>query len=432
MSVALTDTRLTTRCSRNNARTVDVFFDDQLVTRAQGTGGRAFSDDNVVVPGDATPGQHRFELSCNDVGPWIASTSFDVTTAPNHPMGWITSLPRPGNLQNSPLTWVASLGIAVLLLAMILIYLVGFPSKWFNSTYAANEERIRAAARRRFPRVLALSDAHASAARGLRAITVPVVFLLFVALSALIHSTLDPKFGLNASSLWLWLGWCCGVTVVVFGFHLPAMVLGVRTQRTFRFRMLMGSLLVGALFVLVSRWLKLEPGYCYGLIAVFVFRPVLPERESGRVAAISAVFILLLSLVAWIVWVPLQRAASHPHPSPGLLVVEAAMGVVFILGIESVSFGMLPLPFLPGRDVVRWSRPVWAGVFGLGMTAFAWTLLQPGSGYAHEVRHLALIPVAVTCAGFVLLTVALMAYFHYRPPRPAPAGDSPAPLGLAD
>ncbi|HEY1651571.1 MAG TPA: hypothetical protein VGG09_06780 [Acidimicrobiales bacterium] len=75
-------------------------------------------------------------------------------------------------------------------------------------------------------------------------------------------------------------------------------------------------------------------------------------------------------------------------------------------------------------------RPVLARDVG-----FVWIMLQPGSGYAEKVRHLDLVPVAVTCAAFAGLTLAPMAYFHFRRPRlptATTADDSSASFDLAD
>jgi hypothetical protein len=151
---------------------------------------------------------------------------------------------------------------------------------------------------------------------------------------------------------------------------------------------------------------------------------------SGRIAAISSLFVLAVSLTAWVVNIPVNHAASHPHPSPGILVLQAGLSVVFILGIESVSFGMLPLPFLPGRDVAAWNRWAWLGVFLLGLVAFVWTLLQPGSGTAANVQHLDLVPVLVTCAAFAVLSLAFMAYFRFRKSKTAGVKEEDAPVGL--
>jgi YVTN family beta-propeller protein len=411
--------------------TVYVFFDNQLVGEAQVVG-HVVSDSDIVIPGDASAGAHHFALSCadTDAGAMLASTSFTVVDTANHPTGWITSLPHPGKMHNDSSTWAKATVISIGLLVLILIYLLGFPAEWFNDTYDANEERMLDAARRRFPRLMArLAAIRAAVATDRRPARGALLFAGFVTLAALIQSALDPHFGLSTSSLWLFLGWCAGITIVTLGFQLPSLLFGVRTRHRVTLRVLAGSILVAALCVFVSRLLALEPGYCYGLIAVFALRPVVPEKVAGRLAAVSALFVLLLSLAAWAAWVPIQRAASHPHPSPALLVLEAGLGVVFILGIESVSFGMLPLPFLPGRDVAAWNRWAWSGIFILGLTAFVWTLLQPGSGFASEVHHVDLIPVIAACAGFAAVTLAFMAYFKLRKAQ-SPSTEEDSPVGL--
>ena len=434
MAVSLTDRHLVDTCKPSH--TVYVFFDNQLVTETQ-LNGHVFTDDTIVIPGSANPGEHHFELSCTDVDPWLATTYFHVENAVNHPMEWVLAVPHAGNITGGVSTWAKATAVSLGLLLLLLVYLLGFPAEWFNDTYDANEERILAAVRRHFPKLFeerTQEQKTQKARRRRRRLTVPLLFIAFVALAALIQCFLEPKFGLNNSSLWMFLGWCAGVAVVTLGFQLPAIVLGVRTERRshrVRFRVLVGSIFVGIACVIVSRALALQPGYCYGLIAVFAFRPVLPEKISGRIAAISSIFVLLLSMAAWAVKIPVDHLASHPHPTPGILIFQAGLSVVFMLGIESVSFGMLPLPFLPGRDVAAWNRWAWAGVFTLGLVAFVWTLLQPGNGTAANVQHLDLVPVFVTCGAFAVLSLAFMGYFRYRKPKLAStANEGDAPVGL--
>jgi hypothetical protein len=428
MAVALTDRRVTTtRCEAGSDPTIYVFFDDQLVAQAR-THGSVFSDTGIIVPGDAASGEHRFALSCTEARPWLVSAPFTVDDSANHPMGWITSLPRPGNLHNSPATWGEAALISGGLMALLLLVL-GFPAEWFNDTYDANKERVMAAAHRRFPKLL--RPRNASPKPWARFLLAPLLFLVFVGIAALFQGFLDPKFGWDPSSFWLFLGWCAGVAIVTLGFQAPAVLLGVRIQRRVRFQVLAGSIVVAAVCVVVSRALVLEPGYCYGLIAVFAFRPLLPEESGGRLAAVSALVVLALSVASYAAFVEVSHVASRPHPSPALLVVQAALGVVFALGIQSVSFGMLPLPFLPGRDVVKWNPWAWAGVFGLGTIAFVWILLQPGSGISTQIHHVDLIPVVVTCVVFAVVALAFMAYFKVRKPRlAAEAEEDAAPVGL--
>jgi hypothetical protein len=400
--------------------TVYVFFDTQLVGEGPEQG-RTFTASGVNVPGDARPGWHHFELNCTDVDPWLQTARFQVLSAANHPMGWVTSLPRKGHTTINRRTLVQSGALAVGLLTLIIIFLMGFPQELFNNTYESNKERLVAAARRRLPGYF--EEREASRPWWRRAAEAAGLFVAFVAVAGFINALLDPTFGWNPSSAWFLLGWCGGIVVITLGFQLPAVVLGVRTRRRVGLHILVGSVLIALVCVGVSRWLHLEPGYCYGLLAVFAFRPAIDERMTGRLAAFSALSVLLLALVAWVLWLPVQQAAAHPHPSPALLVIETLLGVVFLAGIQSVAFGMLPLPFLPGREVVAWNRWAWFGIFGLAMFVFSWVLLQPGSGFADEVHHIDVLPVLITCGAFALLTFGFMAYLRLRRPPAADADD---------
>ena len=50
-------------------------------------------------------------------------------------------------------------------------------------------------------------------------------------------------------------------------------------------RVLIGSVVIAAVCVFVTRLLKLEPPYLYGLIAVYVFETELVGRVAGRLTA---------------------------------------------------------------------------------------------------------------------------------------------------
>lgn len=403
---------------------VYVFFDHQLVAQSPEKG-TAFADNDVVVPGDAQSGWHHFELNCTNVDPFISSARFEVLVSTDHVMGWVTTVPRVGNMETTAKTWIYSGGIALGLLALILIYLLGFPQEWFNHTYDENKERMVGAARRRWPHAFAERKSTGPVWR--RTVVTTLLFVAFVAVGGFISSWIDPHFGWSRSSLWFFLGWCAAIAVVTLGFQLPAAVLGVQTRRTVAIRILLGSIVVAAVCVAVSRLLRLEPGYCYGLLAVFAFRPALEERQRGPLAAMSMLSVLFISLVAFAVWLPLQQTVSHQHhPSPAVIVIETMCSAVFIAGIESVSFGMVPLPFLPGREVARWNKIIWLGIFSVGTFFLAWMLLQPGAGYTRDVHHVDVLPVAAASAAFALVTVAFMAYHWLGRRREGPDGREPA------
>ena len=255
-----------------------------------------------------------------------------------------------------------------------------------------------ASARRRFPK---LFGAHPAASNSwLRLLRAPTIFAVFLAIAALFQGFLDPSFGWNTSSLWLFLGWAAGVAVVTLGFQLPAVILGVRTQHRVRFE---GSRAR-------SSW---RASACSSRVRSVSSRdtatassrsspsgPCSPKSRAGP-------WLRCRRSSCW-------RSASRPSPSssrsatrrrtriprPPCWCSKRRSGWCSPSASRACRSGCCPCRSYPGRDVANWNRWAWAGVFGLGTIAFVWLLLQPGSGLTSEIHHVDLIPVVVTCAVF--------------------------------
>jgi PKD repeat protein len=393
---------------------VNVFFDDQLIDNV--TSARSgFLVRHLVIPGDAALGAHRLELSCKTTRPWLLSTPFVVTVTKNHLSEFSVAMPNPKQLGNHI---VASGGISIGFLLVSRLIAAGFPSEWLDSTYAENRERIQARARRRFPKLFIDREKEKSARRRMTIGT--LLFLGFILFAGLINSFLDKGFGFNRTTLWLYLGECIGVAIVTLTSQLPILFGGLREHRKIHMHVLVGGMIIAIICVSASRAIGLAPGYCYGLIAVFVLRPHTDEKDWGRLHAIASVCVLVVSTIAFFLTVPVFHAATQSSPSPFWLILDPALNVTFLGGFASLAFGMLPLPFLPGRHVRHWNMVAWLIITTVGLIGFVAVLLTPGSGSPSELHHVALVPLFVAFAVFAAGSLAFMAYFHLRPAPPEP------------
>jgi DNA-binding beta-propeller fold protein YncE len=416
IAIALRDSTFKPSC-----KTVNVFFDDQLidsVTRPP-TG---FSVSHLVIPGDAVLGTHRLELSCSTKRPFLQSAPFDVVLTKNHLSAFSTSMPSPTELGRHI---AASGGLSLAFLLVSRLIAAGFPSEWLDSTYAENRDRIQARARRRFPKLFIDREKEKSLRR--RVVIGTLLFFGFIGFAGLINSFLDKGFGLNRTTLWLYLGECIGVGIVTLTSQLPILFGGLKERRKIHMHVLVGGMIIAIICVSTSRLVGLSPGYCYGLIAVFVLRPHTDEKDWGRLHAIASVCVLVVSTAAFLLTVPVYHAATAANPSPIWLILDPALNVAFLGGFASLAFGMLPLPFLPGRHVRQWNRIAWLIITGIGLIGFVAVLLTPGSGSPSELHHVALVPVFVAFGSFAVVSLAFMGYFHLRPAPPIP----PAPTAGA-
>ena len=178
--------------------------------------------------------------------------------------------------------------------------------------------------------------------------------------------------------------------------------------------------------VLISRLTDFQPGYLYGLMVGYAFTRTLSERDEGVEAAVGSLSSLGLALLAFL-GLGLVRGPFGGETPIWLLPLEVGLATVVIGGIEDVVFGLMPLRYLPGQSVMRWSRLAWAILFGIAAFAFLHVLVNPSSGYLADTTIQPLVKVVALGVGFGLVSVLFWAYFRYRrtpptePSAPAPA-----------
>ncbi len=313
------------------------------------------------------------------------------------------SLASPAALVGAPLSALVNA-----LITVGLILLITFPSQLFNRTYEENHQRIRGWWERRLGWTTRLR-------RRSRGLTVSMrgalSFVIVVLAGGVLAAMLDPGFGINVRSLALFVG---AVLALVAGVAVSALASGAYRRARhhvghWRLRALPSALLVAVVCVLISRITDFQPGYLYGLIGGVVFTGHLNSREEGHEVAIASLGTLIVSIVAWLVWVPVSSAASADPASFGLALFENFLAALFLSGMVGLVIGLVPLRFLPGERVVRWHRGVWAALFGIACLAVVEVMIRPQTSAA--ARHTE--PFWTTVALFVAFGAASVLFWAY-------------------
>lgn len=404
IAVHLRDDSLSATCSN-----LFVYFDNRLIDQVPSQG-RSLDIPSLVVPGDASLGGHELSIRCSTTGAALTTASFQVVATLNHLAEFSVAMPSARELSHH---LAGATGISLLLLLVSRLISAGFPSQWLDATYEANRHRWLSRWRTRLPWLFVDHSRERSTAR--RAVGGAARFVLFAVFAGFINSVLDPSFGWNRTTLWLFLGQCLGIGTLLLSAQLPALIGGLRQHRTVHLQVLLGGLVIAILCVGASRALGLSPGYCYGLIVTFVVAPKVSMREWGKLQGYASITVIVLALAAFALRGPVFRAAAAAHPSPWLLVLTPALDILFVGGFTSVAFGMFPLPFLPGRHMAQWSRPAWIAISFVALVGFVAVLLSRGSGSPSELAHVALVPLIAAFSFFGLASLALMLYFHRHP-----------------
>ncbi|HEV3235013.1 MAG TPA: FGLLP motif-containing membrane protein [Candidatus Dormibacteraeota bacterium] len=305
-------------------------------------------------------------------------------------------------------TSAATIGIN-LILAVVAIVLIAFPSELFNSTLEENYAEVRGW-------FGPLGRATSRAADQFHRVPSWLGAIPFILVMAGLYGLLDPGFGLSRASLALFAGLVVGVLIITVVFDLPGIIqVRLAHGHSATVKTLPWTLAVAALCVLVSRLANFQPGYIYGLVAGLAVQGEITRRQQGRSLAVAAAGMFAISLVAWFAWLPIRSMATQPGASFWVLALDATLAVTFVCGLETMLFGLLPMRFLDGHKIYAWSRGVWMVLFGLGVFGVIQVLLTPKSGYVGRSIKGNEVVVIALLVGFAVASVAFWAYFRFRP-----------------
>jgi hypothetical protein len=378
------------------------FFDGSRIGMAHPDRAGQVQMTGLEIPGDAGIGRHRVETSCRASGtPVQVVSSFEVTAAALHRSVVMTSLPKPSEIDLSPKSTAASVAGAI-----ALILLVSFPGGLLDTTLDEHYLEIRS--------MLGFAPRPRAAPRQPPAMLRVLGFVGFLAAGAVAGALLDPRFGLNRSTMALAVGLCLSLAVIFLGFELPDVA--YRRRRFGEWGSIVlrpGALVLTAVLVGTSRLLNLQPGYLFGLIGGLAFSSELRGKVEGRLAVLTSLFILLIALSMWFVWVPVSHAAARPGAGFWVVAAEAALGGTFMAGLSSLVVGLIPLRELDGSKLKSWSTAGWVAVYLLGVYAYVQLILRPAAASGPD-PHGQMWKALVAAGVFAALSITFWAYFRFR------------------
>jgi Protein of unknown function (DUF642) len=307
------------------------------------------------------------------------------------PSSIATTIPTPREAL-LPLKSLAVNGGIAAAVAMLLT----FPSQLFNQTLQQNYGDIALWWKRRLPPLRlrrrrlpsdGTSNEALASARRTSFLEKPWVFGTVFVLGALANALNDGHFGFTLSSL---VTFCAVILSLSIGVSVPLVIGTIYHTRRHgsaprKLIALPMGLAIAAVLVLFSRLINFEPGYLYGLVCGVVFTRELPSIEKGHLAALGVLTTLVLSVLAWTLWVPINAAAAHPNPFVGVVLADDLLGALFVSGLVGSFFGMIPIKGLPGWTIKEWSVWAWVLGFAISVLGLFQILLRPGiAGHGHR------------------------------------------------
>jgi hypothetical protein len=270
-------------------------------------------------------------------------------------------LSRPDEIRSDLPSIVESLGWTVLLL-----FIVGFPAELFNKTLEENRHRLPTWFRRDLP-----PDTPA----------LPWWHLVgFALLSAVMLSLVEEGAGFNAETAVLVVAMLVAVVVTFASYAGPAELFARDPEHSpASLRTLWLGFIVAAVCVAVSRIRELQPGYAYGLLAFFAVDALAAERRArrqGPAVLFGAVILLMVGVISWLLWSFVDPAAAQPGAGLPVLVLDSVLAATFVLALQGVVFGLVPIEYMDGRKLRRWNGPAWLITWSLATFLFVHVLFK--------------------------------------------------------
>jgi hypothetical protein len=177
-------------------------------------------------------------------------------------------------------------------------------------------------------------------------------------------------------------------------------------------------ILLAAFLVVMARLAHFIPGVILGTVAEYEPAKKLSTRTAGIRVATTYGVLILLGLVAWFAWIPVEHSASHEGASSLTLILDSALAITFVSALESVAFGLLPMTFLDGNDLFRWSKAIWAAMWGAAVLWFSVVILHPAlSTYGHEINSGRAVWLALLFSTLMVIAVSTWGFFRVRDAR---------------
>ncbi|MEM7337279.1 MAG: FGLLP motif-containing membrane protein [Actinomycetota bacterium] len=200
------------------------------------------------------------------------------------------------------------------------------------------------------------------------------------------------------------------------------------------FRLIPWTIIPAVILVVASRSFGWMPPYLYGLVAGFIAsdalageRAEIDARRSASAVVAGGLALLGLAAVAVIGFSFLPADGSGSIDA----VVRTVAETIYLTALLGVLFGLMPLSFMDGHRIWRWSRLAWIGLYGVTVAVFVYTVVLQhrvltDNAVARAEPSGARLEAALLFVVFAIGSFGFWAYFRWWPQTPRRAAASGA------
>lgn len=304
-------------------------------------------------------------------------------------------------------------------IAILFLLLVGFPAELLESTIRSNYGRAfgwTARLRRRAGRMLAPVARVLAHPWWGTAITVGA--------AAFILGFADPDFGFTEASVRLFLAMVLAVAAINISLSLVVMRVAKRAfDVSAMLKPMPAALAIVALSVIASRAMGISPGFLFGVVLGVAYARELRLRDDARLGVLGVGLTIAAGLLAWLGY-GIASATMSGQGFANNLVIEV-LAAITLEALGTLIVALLPIEFLDGRTIFRWSKVAWAGLYGLTALVFLFVVVPLSDNWG--TMSAPLFGWGTLFVVFAVVAVATWALFRRRRPVSSSSPAAAAP-----
>ncbi len=132
------------------------------------------------------------------------------------------------------------------------------------------------------------------------------------------------------------------------------------------------ALAIVGISVLVSRLAGISPGFLFGVVLGVVYARELKLRDEARLGVLGVGLTIAAGLLAW-----LGYGMASTASGPGFLnnLTIEALAAITLEALGTLVIALLPIEFLDGRTIFRWSKLAWIGLYVVTALVFLFVVV---------------------------------------------------------
>lgn len=224
----------------------------------------------------------------------------------------------------------------------------------------------------------------------------------------------EPGVGLNSHSMVLFFSFLGSFVALTYIYEGGQVLLGNRYGARSVVKVVPIGIAVALIGVMLTRIEGFQPGLVYGFIAADAFTAPanLTREQKGKRIFFPAIALIVACLLAWLMLGPLREFARDEGSWWAAVPEGIAVGL-FVTGLQSLFFQMVPIKFMDGHELIRWNKAAWFGVAAVTGFLFWHVLLNQQRDSIDSLGQTNTIAALVLIGASLGLSLATYVFFRY-------------------